>query len=721
MRTFADARVTRISSLVALASVVLYVAWRVTALNPAALPFALVEFLAEAYYAAVFCWSVVTTWSVDPVTPAADRAGLRVDVFILTADANVELLETTLVGCRSLVGPHTTCVLDREHRPVAAELATRWGCRYLDNPDAATTADLVNGALARSSGDVVALLCAGTVPQPDFLDRTVAYFGDPRVALVQLPRVAYNLDSVQHQRSGRGVLPEDDLARFDRVVQAGKNRWNAATWQFDGSLIRRHALLDVGGIVPSGVTPDFRISLRLHARGWKTIFHDESLAYGAAPPTLAAWRVQLLGQARGALRMLVCRDNPVLVPGLAPAQRLAYLGSLLAALDPGPRLVLVITPLAILATGRLPIRVGGGELLAHGLPCVALAVLAERARGRDLAALWRLERARFVALCACLTIPLALSDGHRPGAWTRPDADGASSPSRPTLILLPSLVLVGVGWLAWLLGLVSLRRVPVLPNPPEAVCLALIWLGATGGLLSIALVSLLHRPRRRADYRFPIPLTTTLNSTRGGAIDVTVRDISLGGCGLVTWSDARRGREVSLELRLEGRPVGVRGEVVARRRLPDGQTHLGVRFTHIAPHDRARLVAFLFVVAPRLQQLRATSASWQEVVARYQAGIPGWQARLPRVAGDPTPEQAGAAALRRRAGLQREQCRPYASRDAFPAALGLPGTAPEPARTPTDQPRTRAPASEHGRGRKEFPAPRDHLRPAAVAAADSCR
>lgn len=84
-------------------------------------------------------------------------------------------------------------------KPVA--LAARLGVQYLTRSgNRHAKAGNLNAALARTQGEFIAVLDADMVPQPDYLDKTLGYFVDERVALVQLPQESYNLDSMQHTR-----------------------------------------------------------------------------------------------------------------------------------------------------------------------------------------------------------------------------------------------------------------------------------------------------------------------------------------------------------------------------------------------------------------------------------------------------------------------------------------------------------------------------------------
>ncbi len=97
---------------------------------------------------------------------------------------------------------------------------------------------------------------------------------------MQTPREFYNLDSIQHRTDWQKHVTWHEQSMFYRVIQPGKNRWNAAFWCGSGSVMRRSALMSVGGIATESVTEDLHTSLRLHAAGWKSVYHDEVLCMG---------------------------------------------------------------------------------------------------------------------------------------------------------------------------------------------------------------------------------------------------------------------------------------------------------------------------------------------------------------------------------------------------------------------------------------------------------
>jgi cellulose synthase/poly-beta-1,6-N-acetylglucosamine synthase-like glycosyltransferase len=183
-------------------------------------------------------------------------------VYICTYDEAVAVLEATLAGCALLDYPHTTHLLDDGRRPEIAALAELWDAHYLTRPEHShAKAGNINHALPRTTGELVLVLDADHVPLPDALDTLVGYFDDPKVALVQSPHDFH--DSVQHYDLGR-----HEQSVFFAAICPGKDRHNASFWCGSGALIRRAALLEVGGVATETIAEDFHTTIKLHRAGW---------------------------------------------------------------------------------------------------------------------------------------------------------------------------------------------------------------------------------------------------------------------------------------------------------------------------------------------------------------------------------------------------------------------------------------------------------------------
>jgi len=348
---------TRAAMVCAGAAGAAYLVWRVLwTLNPEAWTFSFLLWGAEAFGWLSAVLFFFTVWKVEYPSPPPAPEGLRVDVLVPTKGEPLWVLRRTLLAAQRIRYPHRTVVLDDSGRPEVRELAASLGCLYLSRPTHEHgKAGNLNFGLRHSSSDFVAVLDADHVPVPEFLDRILGYFRDPRVAFVQTPQEFYNLESYQHWTEPTTGRSWHEQALFFRVIQPGKNHWNAAFYCGSPAVLRRAALEDVGGFATETVTEDLHTSIRLHARGWKSVYHSEVLAYGLAPSTAQPYRIQRLRWGRGAMQVLRL-DNPLWRRGLTLPQRLTYLASMITWFEGWQKAVLYVAPPAFYLTGQLPVR-----------------------------------------------------------------------------------------------------------------------------------------------------------------------------------------------------------------------------------------------------------------------------------------------------------------------------------------------------------------------------
>src|SRR5260221_6438177 len=356
-----------------------YLTWRIGWSGEGASPVAFAMLLVTEVYG---LWALATlawfSWSKRVAVRPSATPGRSVDVYVCTYNEPAEVVAATLAGCRALTYPHTTYLLDDGRRPEMEGLAKLAGARYLTRPDNShAKAGNINAALPRTDGELVLMLDADHVPMPDALDAMVGYFDDERMGLVQPPHAFLNHTSVQHS-----VVGPHEESLFYRVVCPGKDRHGAAYWCGSAALIRRAALLDIGGVATKTIAEDFHTTIRLLRHGWRTRYHDEVLVQGLAPHDLDGYLLQRDRWARGNLAVFTLSEPPLRARELRPLQRLSYLSSLLAYLAPPMRLLLLLTLGLVLWTGELPMKISVAALAALWLPSVALNLSAGAALAR---------------------------------------------------------------------------------------------------------------------------------------------------------------------------------------------------------------------------------------------------------------------------------------------------------------------------------------------------
>lgn len=170
--------------------------------------------------------------------------GATVDVFITTYDEPVEMVSATAAAARRIRHPHQTWILDDSSRPEMRAAAEREGVGYLTRHEDWTgkprhaKAGNLNNALFRTDGEYLLVLDADQVPDPEILDRTLGWFEDPEVALVQTPQWFHNVTE-SDPLGGQAPL-------FYGPIQQGKDGWNAAFFCGSNAILRREALMQLG-------------------------------------------------------------------------------------------------------------------------------------------------------------------------------------------------------------------------------------------------------------------------------------------------------------------------------------------------------------------------------------------------------------------------------------------------------------------------------------------
>lgn len=482
-------------------------------------------------------------WDVDvrPVPDPAsedlvDVAALRVAVLVPTYDEPRSVLLPTVAAAVATRHPHETWVLDDSDRPWVREMAAELGARYRSRRDGAgAKAGNINDALPEVDADVVAVVDADHVVSEGFLEALLPYFADPGVALVQSPQEFYNDSSFEHAatRGGR-VFAEQEL--FYRGLLAGRNRWGAAFWCGTNALVRTEALASVGGVATDSVTEDIQTTLRLHRRGWRTVHHNEVLAYGLAADDPAAFFVQRRRWGAGAMQVLR-RDNPLVGRGLSLHQRMSYSSTLFGWFDSWRTVGYVLLPVLTLLTGAMPVSAPWAQFVAAFAVAFVLQRLALRTLSRGRAPLLLATYFEFVRLPASFAATLTLL-GRGPRRFhVTPKAARAdrhrSAPPALLATLMGATVVAGLYYVLTVAGLTwTTYEVPWVAHA------AALWLAVNGGFVLAATARIRRMEfagNRRSAWRFGTDTEVDLLDGRGADAPRRARlvDVSVGGARLV--------------------------------------------------------------------------------------------------------------------------------------------------------------------------------------------
>lgn len=580
-----------------------YLVWRAAfTLDPAYLWVAIPLLALEVHNALGLGLFTVGLWDVDagPRVPPVTSTDHRVAVLIPTYDEPLEVLTPTVAAAVALEPACETWVLDDGRRPEVAELARELGARYLTRPDNRDAkAGNLNHALEVVAADIVAVVDADHVPGPDFLRNTLGYFDDPSVALVQTPQDFYNLDSFEHERRRGGELFLEE-AVFYRVIAAGKNRWQAAFWCGTSALLRTSALRDVGGVATGSVTEDMHTTIRLHRRGWKTVYHNEVLVRGLAPRNAHEYLAQRRRWAAGAMQVMRL-ERPITRRGLTLGQRAGYAATLWAWWDSWRTLGYVVLPMLVLATGAVPIAAplavfGPLFLTVLGLQFFAMRLLARGYYPPILSLVFE-----FLRMPAVVPGTLTLLRPRSGRFAVTPKGPSPAGRQRiPLPWLLRALLVAAPVALVWF-ALTMAGLTPLTYAEPGVVIGAAAFLLGNTALL-VAAARRIRSDRFATDQRAGARLPVRLRASFAGR-PCTVLDVSLTGArlALADGSGEPTAGELVLDLP-DGGAIALSATV--ERSSADGE--LGVRFRS----GQRRAVADLALALFSLSQRRA-SGGWR--------------------------------------------------------------------------------------------------------------
>lgn len=589
----------RLIAVLALLASVVYLAWRVTStLDPdawwASVPLVLLEIHATLGLA-LFTFSL---WSVDdrPAHRDVVETGFRIAVLVPTYNEGIEILLPTVAAAAAMRVPHETWVLDDGSRPEVERLAHDLGVHYLTRAEHLhAKAGNLNHALTVVDADLIAVLDADHVADADFLVRTVGYFDDPGLALVQTPQEFYNHDSFEHEAvTGDGERFHEQTL-FYRVLQPGKNRWGGAFWCGTGAVVRVAALREVGGVATDTITEDIHTTIRLHRRGWRTVYHNEVLARGLAAGDADTYQLQRLRWGTGAMQVLR-HENPMWVPGLTIPQRLTYASTLLGWFDAWRTLGFAILPMMVVFSGVVPIRAdlvtfAGAFLTTFALQQVALRALSRGCHRPVLSIVFELVR-----MTANLRATLTLMTRGRPTFVVTPKGRQSDGRRRvrvpPPLVSLIACSVLAAAWFA----LTLLGRTPVTYTEHGAVLAAFGWMLVNVVLawLAIARVrSLRYARERRASVRFDVELPAFI-----GGLAAKTLDVSTAGAKVVAQTEVVVGSDVALTLGTDGEPIVLGAVVRSVHRDPDTGVVHGLEFLSGQHEARAQLALALFRQEP---------------------------------------------------------------------------------------------------------------------------
>ena len=514
-----------------------------------------------------------------------------VDVFIPSYNEPLEIVRATVLAATCIDWPADRLrvyLLDDGRREAFRDFAAEAGVGYIVRPDNKhAKAGNLNHALKETSGEYIAIFDCDHVPTRSFLQICMGWLlRDRRLALVQTPHHFYSPDPFTRNLGTASVPGESEL--FYGVIQPGIDTWNATFFCGSCAVLRRSALLEVGGIAVETVTEDAHTALKMHRRGWRTAYLEIPQAAGLSTETLSAHVGQRIRWARG-MAQIFRVDNPLFGRGLQPMQRVSYLAAMLHFFSGIPRLIFLFAPLAYLFFDRHIFNALPLAAIAYGLPHLIHSTACNaRIHGRFRHSFWSDVYETCLAWYTAIPTTIALF-APRAGTFNVTAKGGRiDQPFFDARIARPYLVLATVNLAAIAAGLWKLKAGF---GDLDSLAINVLWALYNLVLLGACIAAACERPQVRAGHRVAVRLPVMLRLADGRTLRGETVDLGRAGAGVrlaagVRLSDRER---VWLSIFSFGEEQPLPAEVVEH----DGGA-VRVRFVALGLAQETQLVQALF-------------------------------------------------------------------------------------------------------------------------------
>ncbi|HEU4385304.1 MAG TPA: cellulose synthase family protein [Anaeromyxobacteraceae bacterium] len=328
-----------------------------------------------------------------------------------------------------------------ETQGIARECVARWRARgvdihYLHRRDrSGFKAGALENGLRAATGEYVAVFDADFVPSPDFLLRTVHFFTDPEVGMVQVRWEHLNRDFSALTRVQSILLD----AHF--VIEHSARNRSGRFFNFNGTagIWRRETIGAAGGWQHDTLTEDLDLSYRAQLAGWKFVFLPEVTAPAEIPVQMNAFKSQQHRWAKGSIQTALKLMPRIARSGFSREVKKEAFFHLTANFG-----YLLMIPLAILMPIAVAVRVSHGwfEVLLLDLPFFAAATMSVSvfyvASQREVGAS-RWQQVKYLPLLMALGIGLSVNQaravleallGHQTG-FTRTPKLGVQGSGEP--------------------------------------------------------------------------------------------------------------------------------------------------------------------------------------------------------------------------------------------------------------------------------------------------
>lgn len=162
-------------------------------------------------------------------------------------------------------------------------------------------AGALKAGLARAKGEFIAIFDADFLPVPDFLRKTIPYFQDGEIGMVQTRWGHINTDySVLTRAQSMGI---DGHFMIEQTARNAAGLW--MNFNGTGGVWRRRCITEAGDWQADTLTEDFDLSYRAALAGWQFRYLKDVANPGELPPTVQAFKSQQFRWCKGSIQTAI--------------------------------------------------------------------------------------------------------------------------------------------------------------------------------------------------------------------------------------------------------------------------------------------------------------------------------------------------------------------------------------------------------------------------------
>ncbi len=191
-----------------------------------------------------------------------------------------------------------------ETQKIARNAVERWrnlglDIHYIHRDDrTGFKAGALENGLRTAKGEFIAVFDADFVPEPDFLQKAIHYFTDPKVGVVQ--------GRWEHLNREYSFLTKTQAIFLDGhfMLESYTRFLSGRFFNFNGTagILRRKAIEEAGGWEHDTLTEDLDLSYRAQMKGWKFVFLPHLTVPAELPVEINSFRTQQCRWAKGAMQ-----------------------------------------------------------------------------------------------------------------------------------------------------------------------------------------------------------------------------------------------------------------------------------------------------------------------------------------------------------------------------------------------------------------------------------